>query len=121
MMMEPLKHTSRMPAISSVIASFLALIGGSCCLLPILFFNFGMSSAWVANLAALKPLRPYMLGVSIALLMSGVFLYWHRCRTECKPRNRPTSGLYMLLIAAVLTAIAIVWPWIDLKILRAVR
>jgi mercuric ion transport protein len=120
-MIKPLKHANRMPVISSVIASFLALIGGSCCLLPILFFNFGMSSAWVANLATLKPLRPYMLGISLALLMGGAFLYWRKCSKQCGPCDRPTRGLYLLLIAAVLTAIAIVWPWIDLKILRAVR
>jgi hypothetical protein len=36
-----------------------ALAASSCCILPLVLFSLGISGAWIGNLTALAPYKPY--------------------------------------------------------------
>nr|WP_137944510.1 mercuric transporter MerT family protein [Paucibacter sp. M5-1]MCZ7883130.1 mercuric transporter MerT family protein [Paucibacter sp. M5-1] len=54
---------------SSLIASVLAAIGASvCCVGPLVLLALGIGGAWIANLAALEPLRPWFITAMLLFL-----------------------------------------------------
>ena len=73
----------KLPLIDSIIASVTAIIGASCCLVPLLLFNFGIGGVWLSNLAMLKPFRPYLISISIGVLIGGGFSYWYNRKLSC--------------------------------------
>lgn len=42
-----------------------AIVASLCCLGPLVLVTLGVSGAWIANLAAFDPYRPYALGVAL--------------------------------------------------------
>ena len=63
---------TRMPTFkvkSSLVAGVLAAIGASvCCVGPLVLLMLGIGGAWVANLTALEPLRPWLIGATLLFL-----------------------------------------------------
>ena len=57
-----------------VLAGVFAFIGASCCILPIILINLGLSSAIVSHLGFLARMRPWFLGLTIILIIAG-FIY----------------------------------------------
>jgi len=54
---------------SSLIAGSLAAVGASlCCVAPLLLLSLGIGGAWIANLTALEPYRPALIGVTLLFL-----------------------------------------------------
>ncbi len=43
-----------------------AIVASLCCLGPLVLVTLGVSGAWIANLGAFDPYRPYALGVALA-------------------------------------------------------
>jgi mercuric ion transport protein len=66
------KFTSQMATFNvkgSLFAGALAAIGASvCCAGPLMLLILGIGGAWVANLTALEPLRPWLIGATLLFL-----------------------------------------------------
>jgi mercuric ion transport protein len=53
----------------SLAASVLAAIGASvCCVGPLVLLTLGIGGAWIANLTALEPLRPWLIAMTLVFL-----------------------------------------------------
>ena len=54
---------------SSLVAGVLAAIGASvCCVGPLVLLALGIGGAWIANLTALEPLRPWFIAATLLFL-----------------------------------------------------
>jgi mercuric ion transport protein len=54
---------------ASLVAGVLAAIGASvCCVGPLVLLTLGIGGAWVANLTALEPLRPWLIAATLVFL-----------------------------------------------------
>lgn len=54
---------------SSLFAGVLAAIGASvCCVGPLVLLMLGIGGAWVAELTAMEPLRPWLIGATLLFL-----------------------------------------------------
>lgn len=51
-----------------------ALLASSCCVVPLLLVTLGVSGAWIGNLTALAPYKPYFLAAAVPLLGAA---FWH--------------------------------------------
>jgi mercuric ion transport protein len=59
--------------------SVLGAIGASaCCILPFALFTVGISGAWIGNLTALAPYKPYFVAGTLAFLAVGFYLVYRR-------------------------------------------
>jgi len=60
-----------------------ALAASSCCILPLVLFGLGISGAWIANLTAIAPYKPYFATGTLALLGYGYYLVYVRPKQAC--------------------------------------
>ncbi|AIT82359.1 MULTISPECIES: mercuric transporter MerT family protein [Sphingomonadales] len=102
-----------------------ALIGAglasACCVVPLLFVTLGISGAWIANLTALEPYKPYVAAVTLALLGYGFWHVYFKPNPPCedgsycaRPQSaRTTKAVLWLGLAIVILALTIDWwaPW----------
>ena len=92
-----------------------ALIGAglasACCIVPLLFVTLGISGAWIANLTALEPYKPYVAAVTLALLGYG---FWH---VYFKPKPPCEDGAYCARPQSALTTKAALWLGLAIVIL----
>jgi mercuric ion transport protein len=89
-----------------------ALVGASCCLLPILLINLGVGSAFVANLVFFARAKPYFMVAAIVLLLAGLMVAFWR-------RRRPSPivlGLFALAVVFLIAAYDL--PYYEGEILR---
>jgi mercuric ion transport protein len=61
-----------------------AILASACCLGPLVLITLGVSGAWIGNLAALEPYRPWFIG---AALVAMVFAWRriYRPAQDCQP------------------------------------
>ena len=53
----------------SLVAGVLAAIGASvCCVGPLVLLTLGIGGAWIANLTALEPMRPWFIATTLIFL-----------------------------------------------------
>lgn len=89
-----------------------ALAASSCCILPLVLFSLGISGAWIANLTALAPYKPYFAAGTLALLGYGYYLVYVKPKQACAggscarplPNRLVKSSLWiatMLIVAAL--------------------
>jgi mercuric ion transport protein len=100
-----------------------ALAASSCCVLPLVLFSLGISGAWIANLTALAPYKPYFAAATIALLGYGYYLVYVRPKQACADGScaRPLPNRVVktsLWIATVLVAIALAFDYIAPLLLK---
>jgi mercuric ion transport protein len=58
-----------MNAKGSLVAGVLAAIGASvCCVGPLVLLALGISGAWIGNLTAFEPYRPWFIGLTLIFL-----------------------------------------------------
>lgn len=71
-----------MPLLSSRKGLVAAAIGGIaasvCCVGPLLLLSLGISGAWITQLTAFEPFRPYLIAVTLALLAYAGYLTYRR-------------------------------------------
>jgi mercuric ion transport protein len=92
-----------------------ALIGASCCVLPILLVQAGVSTALVAHLGIFAQAKPYLLALTAILVLAGfVAAFWGGRR----PRPRV---LVLLVVAAFLVVSAYSMPFYERELLDWVR
>jgi len=98
-----------------VVTGLAALIGASCCVLPILLVQVGVSTALVAHLGIFARAKPYLLALTAILVLAGfVAAFWG----GRKPRLRV---MILLIVAALLTAGAYAMPYFERELLDLVR
>ena len=112
MSVPPAKSTT--PAI---VAASLAAIGASvCCVLPLVLVLMGISGAWIANLTALDPWRPWFTAATVLCL---VLAFWNlygppsRCRTDgvCVEPRVLARRRRWLWFATVVIALLLLFPY----------
>lgn len=94
-----------------------AILASTCCLGPLLLVTLGISGAWIANLSALEPYRPYFIAAALVAL----FFAWRRIfrpARSCQlgevcalPRVKTTYKLIFWMVI-LLTAIALSYPYV---------
>lgn len=90
-----------------------AFAASSCCILPLVLFSLGISGAWIANLTALAPYKPYFAAVTLGLLGYGYYLVYAKPKQACAhglcarplPNRLVKSSLWIAMVL-VLAALA---------------
>jgi mercuric ion transport protein len=94
-----------------------ALLASACCLGPLILITLGISGAWIGNLAALEPYRPWFLG---AALVAMVFAWRQIYRPDkaCEPGDVCavprvwTTYKVIFWIVALLIVVALGFPYL---------
>lgn len=113
-------HPTRMPKLNvkgSLVAGVLAAIGASvCCVGPLALLMLGIGGAWVANLTALEPLRPWLIGVTVlflALAFRRLYLQPQVCEASA-PCAEPMAlrrqrRIFWFVALALLALLSVPW------------
>ena len=94
-----------------------ALLASSCCIAPLVLLLLGVSGAWIGNLTALEPLKPYFSAVALAFIGLGFWHVYFRARPDCADDAhcaRPRCSMLTktaLWIATALIALALTIDW----------
>lgn len=94
-----------------------AILASSCCVLPLLFVTLGISGAWIGNLTALEPYKPYFAAVALVFIGLGFRQVYFKAKPVCmdgsycaKPRSTIiTKAALWLAIVVVALALTINW------------
>jgi mercuric ion transport protein len=62
-----------------------ALVGASCCVLPLALVTLGIGGTWMSRLTALAPYKPYVLTGTTVLLGIGFWHTYWRSAKACAP------------------------------------
>lgn len=100
-----------------------ALAASSCCILPLVLFSLGISGAWIANLTALAPYKPYFAAGTLALLGYGYTLVYVKPKQACADGScaRPLPNRFVkssLWIATVLIVAALAFDFVAPLLLK---
>lgn len=90
-----------------------ALIASSCCVAPLVLVTLGVSGAWIGNLTALEPYKPYFLTLTALLLAAG---FWH---VYFKPKRACEDGSYCASPISSRITQAVLWIAAALALLSA--
>ena len=102
-----------------------ALAASSCCIIPLILFSLGIGGAWVGNLTALAPYKPFFVAGTTGVLGYGFYLvYWKPRRAcaddaECARPVRSHLVEIALWIATVLVAAAFAFDYVAPLLLSA--
>lgn len=94
-----------------------AILASTCCLGPLLLVALGVSGAWIGNLTALEPYRPFFIAASVAALAFAGWRIFRPIRT-CAPGAvcavPRVRAIYKVLfgVVALLVLIALVYPYV---------
>ena len=55
-----------------------ALAAASCCIVPLVLFGAGVSTAWIGNLGALAPYQPAFVALTLLFLAGGFWFVYRR-------------------------------------------
>lgn len=108
------RSRTRLIATGSVLG---ALAASSCCILPLVLFSVGISGAWIANLTALAPYKPYFAAGTLALLGYGYYLVYVKAKRACADGScaRSLPSLFVkssLWIATALVVAALAFDYV---------
>lgn len=87
-----------------------AIIASSCCVVPLLFVMLGIGGAWMSNLTALEPYKPYFIAVTVVLLGLGYRHVYFRRKEPCETDSfcaNPASGRITKAALWIATAIVL--------------
>ena len=105
-------NRSSLFATGGALSGLFAFIGASCCILPLILVNLGVSSALVGHLGFFARLRPLFMGLTILLIIAS-FIYAYR------GKRKPTrKTLTFLIIAGLLALTASILPYYEGDIQR---
>ena len=94
-----------------------AILASTCCLGPLLLVSVGVSGAWIGNLTALEPYRPFFIGVALLALALAYRRIFRRARA-CAPGEvcaRPqvrSAYQAMFWVVLVLVLVALLFPYV---------
>ncbi len=93
-----------------------AVIASSCCIVPLMLVTFGIGGAWVGNLIALEPYKPYFLGATAVLLAAGFWHVYFKAKSVCEDGSycaRPSSNRITKSALWIATALALLSATVD--------
>jgi len=61
-----------------------AVLAASCCIGPLILVTLGVSGAWIGNLTALEPYKPYFAAVTLVFLSLGFWQVYFRKKPACE-------------------------------------
>lgn len=102
-----------------------ALAASSCCIVPLVLFSVGISGAWIGNLTALAPYKPFFVTATVVVLGYGFYLVYWKPRRACAdgvacvkpiPNRLVQTGLW---VATVLVAAAFAFDYVAPVLLGA--
>jgi mercuric ion transport protein len=101
----------------SLFAGVLAAIGASvCCVGPLVLLMLGIGGAWVANLTALEPLRPWLIGATLLFLglaLRRLYLQPQVCEpgAACAEPNvlRRQRWIFWIVALALIALLSVPW------------
>ncbi|RUO80990.1 mercuric transport protein [Idiomarina tyrosinivorans] len=102
---------------SLVAGGIAAILASACCLGPLVLITLGISGAWIGNLAALEPYRPWFLGAALIAM----FFAWRRiyrpvrdCRPGdvCAAPHARTAYKVVFWVVALLILVALAFPYV---------
>lgn len=94
-----------------------AVLASACCVVPLLLLTLGVSGAWIGNLTALEPFKPYVAVVTLALIGLGFWRVYFQRRPVCEDGSycaRPQSSRitkFALWLGLALVIIALTLNW----------
>lgn len=104
------RSRTRLIAVGGILGGLAAT---SCCILPLVLFSLGISGAWIGNLTALAPFKPYFAAGTLALLGYGYYLVYVKPKQACadgscaRPLpNRLVKSSLWIATALVVAALA---------------
>ena len=97
------------------------LLASTCCVVPLLFVMLGISGAWIGNLTALEPYKPYFAGIALVFIGLGFRQVYFKAKPACvdgsycaKPQSAViTKTALWLSTVVILLALTINW-WAPL-------
>ena len=96
----------------SVLSGFAAFVGASCCVLPLILVNLGISTALVGKLAFFARAQHYFMGAAVVLLGAAIIAAFWKGR---RPSKRVSITL---VLAALLVVVAYIMPFYESQLLR---
>ncbi|RWN03577.1 MAG: mercury transporter MerT [Mesorhizobium sp.] len=102
-----------------------ALAASSCCIVPLVLFSLGIGGAWIGNLTALAPYKPFFVTATAGILGYGFYLVYWKPRQACADEAacaRPIPSRlvqFALWIATVLVSTAFAFDYVAPLLLRA--
>src|SRR5262245_14053243 len=103
------RHVSLLTQLG-LVAAVAALVGASCCALPLALAWLGLAGAWIGNLGIFVAYRPYITAAAVVLIGVGwVIATWRRTA------NR---AFVVLALATVLVAGAMLVSHYDTEFVR---
>jgi mercuric ion transport protein len=91
-----------------------AIAASACCVLPLVLFGLGIGGAWIANLTALAPYKPFFVILTLGLIGYGYYLRRRSAQRACESCATPSASKLTALvfwIAVFLLALAVVFPY----------
>lgn len=95
-----------------------AVLASACCIVPLVLFSLGIGGAWMANLTALAPYKPFFVVLAGALILSGFISMRRRRRRSCDvdgycATTLSTRIMTVALWASTLLVVAVLlWPYL---------
>jgi mercuric ion transport protein len=94
-----------------------AILASTCCIAPLVLVTLGISGAWIGNLTALEPYKPYFAAVALVFIGLGFRQVYFKAKPACVEGSycaRPESSLItksVLWLATVLVVLALSIGW----------
>lgn len=94
-----------------------AVAMSSCCILPLALFSLGVTGAWIGNLAALYPYKPYFFVATAVFLAVGFWKVYRKPAVDCAEGSYCASPVSdrvnksVLWSATLLVLAALVFPY----------
>ena len=98
-----------------------AILASACCIGPLVLLTLGISGAWIANLTALEPYKPFFAVIALGFIGAGFWHVYFRKPTVCEPGSycarpssaRTTKAALWAALVLVVAALTIGW-WAPL-------
>lgn len=94
-----------------------AVLASSCCIAPLILLTLGVSGAWIGNLTALEPYKPYFAAVALVFIGLGFHQVYVKPKKACADGSycaRPGSSIITksaLWIGTALVILALTINW----------
>lgn len=109
-------NESRSGSVSLMAAALAALLASACCLGPLALVLLGVSGAWIGNLTALEPYRPFFIGGAL-IAMFFAWRHIYRAPRDCGPDELcavprvKTAYKVLFWCVVVMIVIALFFPY----------
>ncbi len=112
-----MKASSSVERASLIGGALAAVVASVCCLGPLVLVTVGISGAWISNLTAFEPYRPYAIGVALVCMVLA-YRKIYATPEACEPGTLcavPQTGrVYkvMFWVVSAMVLIALGFPYI---------